>query len=402
MQESVPLINLSPTFGVLMAAVGVVAVVMFLWHLRRRPADRRSTLHSLSLLTLFLCLDLVIFGAFTRLSDSGLGCPDWPGCYGHASPIGAREAIDLAHQQMPSGPVSPKKAWIEMIHRYLAAGVGLLILMGAAHAWWQALRKRTTTAQTQPSYALSVERSTFLPTLALIWVMGVGLFGALTVTLRLYPAVVTLHLLGAMALLTLLTLQVCRYEWAYKPRPLALAPDAATVAGIKRLRWLTPLVAVLLWLQIALGGWVSTNYAVLACNTFPTCQSSWWPTMNFADGFSIWRPLGMTASGEFIDFTALVAIHYSHRLMAYVVIAALLVLAWSARSLGPTARKLTQGLALIAVCQLVTGVANVVLNWPLTAALLHTTGAAIAVILITALLCLMTFHARTSTSPTRP
>ena len=121
--------------------------------------------------------------------------------------------------------------------------------------------------------------------------------------------------------------------------------------------------------------------------------------MNFVDGFSILRPLGITTTGEFIDFSALVAIHYSHRLMAYVVIAAMLLLAWSARSLAPTTRKLSLGLGLIAVCQLLTGMANVVLNWPLVAALLHTTGAALAVILITALLCLQKLHAKTSPSP---
>ncbi len=384
MQDSVPLVNLSPLFGVLMSGLAVTAVVLFLWQLRRKPTDRRSTAHSLGLLTLFLCLDLVIFGAFTRLTDSGLGCPDWPGCYGHASPLGAREAIALAHQELPHGPVSPKKAWIEMIHRYLAAGVGLLILIGAAQAWRRAFTKTE-----------GPNEGVVLPTLALVWVIAVGLFGALTVTLRLYPAIVTLHLLGAMGLLTLLTIQVCRYEWAFRPR--LLIPAESPLAGIqvKRLRWLAPLVALLLWVQIALGGWVSTNYAVLACNTFPTCQGSWWPDMNFAEGFSIWRPLGMTATGQFIDFTALVAIHYTHRLMAFVVIAAMLMLAWSSRLLGSTPRKLGLGLGVIALCQLLTGLANVALNWPLVAALLHTTGAALAVILITALLCLLAFHAKT-------
>jgi cytochrome c oxidase assembly protein subunit 15 len=399
MQESVPLVNLSPLFGVLMAGLGVAALVIFLWSLKRKRANQRSAVHSLCLLTLFLCLDLVIFGAFTRLTDSGLGCPDWPGCYGHASPIGARDAIDLAHQQMPTGPVSPKKAWIEMIHRYLAAGVGLLILLGTAHAWWYKLRQSPKALRHFPAATGTPEGKVWLPTLALVWVITVGLFGALTVTMRLYPAIVTLHLLGAMALLTLLTVQACRYEWAYNRPRLTWTNAPQTAAATYRLRWLAPIVAVLLWLQIALGGWVSTNYAVLACDTFPMCQDSWWPKMNFVDGFSILRPLGMTTTGEFIDFSALVAIHYSHRLMAYVVIAAMLLLAWSARSLAPTTRKLSLGLGLIAVCQLLTGMANVVLNWPLVAALLHTTGAALAVILITALLCLQKLHAKTSPSP---
>lgn len=374
MQDNTLPINFAPIVGFLLSGAVVTAVAILLWWLKTRHNTPHAMRRSLTVLAVFLCCDLIIFGAFTRLTDSGLGCPDWPGCYGHATPVGASQAIDHAYQQMPTGPVSPKKAWIEMIHRYLATGLGLLIVMITAHTWWRHLRTHRTAMKHDKG-------DLFFSTLSLFWVIMVGIFGALTVTLKLYPAIVTLHLLGAMALLMLLTFQTTRSEHI-----------AAQHTAPKRARWLACTVCVLLWMQIALGGWVSTNYAVLACNTFPLCQGSWWPTMNFTEGFTIWRPLGQTSSGQFIDFTALVAIHYTHRLMAYLVIAAMLLLAWTLRTHERRIRILGYGLAAIAIAQLATGLANVVLDWPLSAALLHTTGAALAIILITRLLCLLLFR----------
>ena len=322
------------------------------WWLRHRGAAPARRLHALTLLTLFLTFDLVLFGAFTRLTDSGLGCPDWPGCYASASPLGAQGEITAAQSAQPGGPVTHGKAWIEMVHRYLATAVGVLITVMAAMSWW--LRGNRTRIAPTPWWA----------TLTLAWVIGQGAFGALTVTMKLYPAIVTLHLLGGLGLLALLAVQ----DQAFAPRPLAV-PRPMRAA----LWW----VAVLVLLQTALGGWVSTNYAVLACRDFPTCQGHWWPAMDFAHAFTLRRELGETAAGAYLPFEALTAIHVVHRLAAVAVLAALAALAWRLHASGDaTLRRHAQGLALLALWQLATGLSNVVLGWPLVAAVAHTGGAA--------------------------
>lgn len=175
----------------LMAMGVVIALGPLAWiWMRHRGADPGRRLRALTLLTLFLTFDLVLFGAFTRLTDSGLGCPDWPGCYGKASPLGAHADIAEAQSAMPTGPVTHGKAWIEMIHRYLATGVGVLILTLAIASWVQWRRGGTN---------LGV--SPWWPTFTLLWVCAQGAFGALTVTMKLFPAIVTLHLLGGLGLL---------------------------------------------------------------------------------------------------------------------------------------------------------------------------------------------------------
>jgi cytochrome c oxidase assembly protein subunit 15 len=329
------------------------------WWLRHRGRAPAARLHALTLLTLFLTFDLVLFGAFTRLTDSGLGCPDWPGCYGEASPVGAREHIAAAEAAQPTGPVTHAKAWIEMLHRYLASGVGVLIAAMALVAWLAARRDRA--AAPSPWWALAT----------LVWVCVQGAFGALTVTMKLYPAVVTAHLLGGMALLVLLAAQA----EALVPRPLAL--PRALVGGAH-------VVAALVVLQVALGAWVSTNYAVLACTDFPTCQGSWWPPMDFEHGYTLQRELGQTGAGAFLPFEALTAIHYTHRLAAYVVLGAIGLLAWRLHGVGE--RRFALGLAGVGLWQLGTGLSNVVLGWPLAAAVAHTGGAAAGVVLLTVLL----------------
>ena len=358
---STDLIDLAPLAR--MALLGVVIALgplAWLW-LRHRGATPTRRLHALTLLTLFLTFDLVLFGAFTRLTDSGLGCPDWPGCYGSASPIGARDEIGAAQSALPSGPVTHGKAWIEMVHRYLATAVGVLIMVMAAVSW----RLRRERAQApSPWWAM----------LSLAWVIVQGAFGALTVTMKLYPAIVTLHLLGGLGLLALLVLQ----DQAFAPRPLAMP---------RRLLALAWAVAGLTLVQVALGGWVSTNYAVLACREFPTCQGLWWPQMDFAHAFTIRRELGQTGAGEFLPFAALTAIHFAHRLAAVIVLAALAWLVWRLHATGDaTLRRFGTGLALLGLWQLVTGLSNVVLGWPLVAALVHTAGAALLTMLLTSLL----------------
>jgi cytochrome c oxidase assembly protein subunit 15 len=352
--------DLAPALRLMRLGSGVALGPLGWGWRRNRDAAPARRLGALTLLVLFLTFDLVLFGAFTRLTDSGLGCPDWPGCYGNASPSGAQAQISAAQAQMPTGPVTHGKAWIEMIHRYLATGVGVLILTLAVATWLQRGRGRLPV-------------SPLWPALTLAWVCIQGAFGALTVTMKLFPAIVTLHLLGGMVLLALLCLQAVAYAQARRGGgPLVVAPRARN--------WLQAAFA-LLWLQIALGGWVSTNYAVLACSEFPACQGSWGPAMDFRQGFELWRELGKTGAGEHIAFAALTAIHYSHRLVAYVVLAVLGIAAWRLWA-GPL-RTQARWIAGLALWQFLTGLSNVVLGWPLVAAVSHPGGAAALVVVLT-------------------
>ena len=357
------LYNWAPALRVmLMGLIVAMGPLAWIW-LRNRQASSAHRLRLLTMLTLFLTFDLVVFGAFTRLTDSGLGCPDWPGCYGFGSPVGAVEHISAAQQALPEGPVTHSKAWIEMIHRYLATGVGVLILTMTLGGWLE--RRRTGV-------------SPWWPTFTLVWVLLQGAFGAWTVTMKLFPLIVTGHLIGGLVLLVLLRIQSARFAQAHEGQlPVAVSP------GLRRLLWLA---GGALALQIALGGWVSTNYAVLACTDFPLCHGSLWPHMDFAQGFSLWRELGMTRQGEYISFEALTAIHYAHRLFAYVALTLLVLLAWRGWSdpgLGRSARLL----AVITLMQAATGISNVVLDWPLLAAVLHTAGAAGLSLVLTGMLC---------------
>ncbi len=394
------LYDLSP-LARMMAAGVLLALGPLVWVAwRNRRGNRTPALHALTLLTLFITFDLVLFGAFTRLSDSGLGCPDWPGCYGNASPLGARAEIAAAQSALPTGPVTHGKAWIEMIHRYLATGVGVLILVVAVASWVVHWKNRVA------GLRMAAPVSPWLATATLVWVCVQGAFGALTVTMKLFPAIVTLHLMGGLVLLALLTVQVVRQkQFQTGTAPMRVSPR------VRALIWLTLGV---LCVQIALGGWVSTNYAVLACNEFPRCQNSWWPEMDFEQGFQVWRKLGMTPAGENIGFAALTAIHYAHRMMAVLVLLAAGALAWvlngrSERSggrfytnadininsnsndkAGIGLRTQSRWIAGLIGLQLATGLSNVVLDWPLLAALLHTGGAGALVIVMTWTLCACT------------
>lgn len=363
MQE---LYDLSPLARMMLVGV-LLALGPLTWvWLRNRRATPLRRIQALTLLTLFLTFDLVLFGAFTRLTDSGLGCPDWPGCYGNASPVGANAAIAAAQSAMPTGPVTHGKAWVEMIHRYLATSVGVLILVLAVASWLGRVGRGRK--------ALGQRMNPWWPTLTLLWVCIQGTFGALTVTMKLFPAIVTLHLAGGLVLLALLCVQVVRSA--------QLEGGIAPVVIRPGLRWLLGLSFALLVLQIALGGWVSTNYAVLACTDFPVCQNSWWPLMNFQQGFELWRELGLTQAGEHISFAALTAIHYVHRLMAFIVLTVLGVLAWRLNRVAAL-RRPSRWIAALTGLQLATGLSNVVLDWPLLAAVLHTGGAGALVLVMT-------------------
>ena len=357
--SAMPGVDLAPLLGVLVAGALLAAGPLLWWRARRGDATPSARLYAFALMTLFLGFDLVLFGAFTRLSDSGLGCPDWPGCYGHVSPLGAHAPIAAAQSAIPTGAVTHGKAWIEMGHRYGATAIGLLIIALVVLAV-RAQRRGVAGIDTRWAWA------------TLVWVCLQGAFGAFTVTMRLYPAIVTLHLLGGLGLLALLAIQAERY----RPRSLSLSPGLrAAVIG----------VVVLVVLQVALGGWVSSNYAVLACRDFPTCQGAWWPDMDAASAFSVQRPLGTDGDGGYLPFTALTAIHVAHRLGAVVVLPALLLLAWRLRARGGAGLGFAAALAALVAWQAASGLGNVLLGWPLVAAVAHTAGAAALVVVLTIL-----------------
>jgi cytochrome c oxidase assembly protein subunit 15 len=353
--NEVSLFNTAPLIQLLLGvAILASAPLAWVW-LKNRHSQVTVRIRHLTLIVLFLTFDLVLFGAFTRLSDSGLGCPDWPGCYGHATPAGASAAIENAQTAMPTGPVTWKKAWIEMIHRYLAMLVGVLILTLAVFSW------RT-------------ERSLWgWPSLTLLWVCVQGAFGAFTVTMKLFPLIVTVHLLGGMLLLVLLMVQLLRQRHA---------PGSGVQRAMPVGVYVLAFIAFFsVWVQVGLGAWVSSNYAVLACDTYPLCQNSWWPDMDMDKAFELWRGLGLDAQGQALPFQALTAIHMVHRWHALLpaLLLTLLAFAWLRSGL------VTQGrlLLLLLGVQFATGISNAVLGWPLLAALMHTGTAAALLLLLT-------------------
>ena len=315
----------------------------------KTPPRALTRYRKLVFLAWFLTLDLIMFGAFVRLTDSGLGCPDWPGCYGSFSPVGAWEHIQSALHAMPYGPVSAFKAWIEMIHRYAGALLGMMIIGITLYAW----RLRHLPG-----------RSPVLATGVLFMVCIQGAFGAWTVTHRLMPLVVTTHLMLGMSLLALMTWLAAR-EKTHAPVPAAAGPGRG---------WMILGLAIL-FLQVALGGWVSTNYAALACMDFPTCHGAWLPPMDFSQGYALLRGLGQSASGDIISQDALTAIHWTHRNFAFIVIALLGALAWRWRRTPGLTGPAHLLLALL-VLQLLTGLTTIFFQWPLLVAVMHNGGAA--------------------------
>lgn len=358
----------------LLLSFALVALLPLCWVWVSREPDK---FRKLAWVALFLTFDLIVFGGFTRLTDSGLGCPDWPGCYGHANPFQAQAHIDAAAAAMPDGPVTRSKAWIEMIHRYLAGAIGVLCIALLASAWRLSRKRRA------PAYEPG------LPALLLLCVCVQGGFGAATVTLKLQPVIVTMHLLLGMFFLTLMTrLAVRQVPIPALPRPIGL-----------RLRPFIWLAMVLLFCQMALGAWVSTNYATLACTEFPLCQGKWVPEMDFAHGFALWRELGKTANGDYLPFAALTAIHWVHRSFAWLAALALLAVWWQVRRMTLPAsgaeatdqaslaaaglRQLGNYLVGVLLLQVMTGLATIYFNFPLAIAVLHNAGAALLVLLLT-------------------
>ncbi|GFM88627.1 heme A synthase [Pseudomonas cichorii] len=303
----------------------------------------------IALLATLLALFVVLLGAYTRLTHAGLGCPDWPGCYGFISvPANDRQ---LAHAQLhfPDSPVHRGKGWSEMTHRYFAGGLTLTIILLAVKAW----QRRHLAGQPLK-----------LPLLLLGVVFVQAAFGMWTVTLKLWPQVVTAHLLGGVATLSLLFLLTLRLSGAFVP-----LPQLPT-----HLRRWAALGLMLVTLQIALGGWVSANYAALACTDWPTCQGQWWPDADFANGFHLTQHIGPDYLGGKLDNEARTAIHLAHRVGAMLVACSLLTLAWQLK------RARLKGLATLLVLalgiQISLGFGNVLLSLHLPVALAHNAGGA--------------------------
>jgi heme a synthase len=321
-------------------------------------------------ITAFLTLDLIAFGAFVRLTDSGLGCPDWPGCYGQLLPAQASAQINsaIAEQGGTHGAVSHSKAWIEMLHRYLASFIGALILV---------MLVRAVTARVQQRRA--ARRGGFIDAgvgmawpLLLLLVVGLqGLFGKWTVTLKLMPIVVTTHLMGGMLLFALLI-----WFWM-RERDRADDGRAAKVAVPGQTRAVVWLAVAVLAGQIFLGGWVSTNYAVLACADFPGCGGTLLPSVDWRAGFTFARALGRTPEGAFLSIEALRAIHWAHRIGALlttgIVVTAALMLMRSSAALKRQAMWIKAAL----LAQIAVGISTVLFSQPIALATVHNFFAAV-------------------------
>ena len=320
-----------------------------------------SSLCSLARIAAVVALCVVVLGAWVRLSHAGLGCPDWPGCYGKLTWPDAPHEIAEANTAFPDRPVDTEVAWREMVHRYLAGILVLLVVAINIVAW----RKSTAVRHGGRTFK---GISAFL--LALILFQAA--LGMWTVTLKLLPVVVMGHLLGGFATLTLLA-------WlAFRAGRL---PMGVTGKAYRNLRGLTVLALLVLTLQVALGGWTSANYSALACQDFPTCHGEFWPEMNFSEGFKLWREVGVDYEGGVLDTEARAAIHVSHRIGAVVTFLLLFFLALRLMA-SPPARVAGMLLALLVTLQVGLGIMNVVLQLPLANAVAHNAVAALLMVLL--------------------
>jgi heme a synthase len=287
-------------------------------------------LRPLVLITACLTFVVVVVGAYVRLSDAGLGCPDWPLCYGEPMPVQIVDDEALI------------KAWKEMAHRYLAGLLGVCILLTAYLAW-------------------SARQSQWLATVIGLLVLFQATLGMWTVTMLLKPAIVTAHLLGGMAILSLLVwMALSQYEYTTADRR-AIRVPAALALGV-------------LIIQIALGGWVSANYAGLACPDLPLCQGRLLPPMDFANAFHVLRELGQSFGGGLLSIEALTAIHWTHRMFALAVLG---VVGWAAMRAMKIFPRLGIAIVLLLLLQLALGAANVAFSLPLPLAAAHNAGAAL-------------------------
>ena len=333
-------------------------------------ARHAAVLRTLALLAVLLCFGVVVLGAYVRLSNAGLGCPDWPGCYGHVTPLGAAAdsttAAPAAAPAATTRPLEMGKAWREMVHRYAAGTLAsLLVLIAALGFLWR--RERIAS----PRYLA-----------ALVAVVAVqALLGMLTVTRQLTPIIVTLHLLFGLTTLSLLWWMVLTL-WQRRTPTLWPSRSAAPThahAPLRTARGLALLGLLLLGLQIALGGWTSSNYAAIACPDFPTCQASWWPRADFHSAFVLWRDLHVDYEGGILGGPARIAIHLTHRLGALAATLALFTagLCCLRRALASPVRSAAAVVLLLLALQLSIGIAMVLRGFPLWLATAHNAGAAL-------------------------
>ena len=310
-----------------------------------------------------LTLMVIILGAYVRLSDAGLGCPDWPGCYGRLIvPEGSNSQIAEINLVYPERPFEKDKAWKEMLHRYLASLLGFLILILTFLSW---SKKQFSNIRLFSSILLAL-------------VIFQGLLGMWTVTLLLKPIIVMLHLLGGLTILSLLYWQLLR-EQSMK--------GVFVSVGNNKLLPLVVMSLVVLFCQISLGGWTSSNYAALACPDFPTCQGKWWPTMNFFEGFILWRELGIDYEGGTLDSAARTAIHMAHRIGA--IITTIIIVYVGVRNIFSNSRylKLTGIIVLmLLIAQILLGIANIKFHLPLSIAVAHNGVAALLLLSLVTLL----------------
>jgi len=323
---------------------------------------------TLVLFTTAFTLVVVILGAYTRLADAGLGCPDWPGCYGHLGVPKAPEDVMAANANFPERPLETPKAWKEMVHRYFAGTLGLLIFTIAILSW----RRRQDAGQ-----------AVALPMAIAALVVFQALLGMWTVTLQLKPVVVMGHLLGGFTTLALLwwlflrtSATGTRLAGGFRDVPETVTPRLIALVSL-----------VVIYVQIALGGWTSANYAALACTDFPTCQSVWWPAMDFEEGFVLWRGLGVNYEFGVLDSAARTAIHMSHRVGALVTAAWLLFVSiyFMKGAGGPAARHVAIVLLAILALQLGLGITNVLAALPLGVAVAHNAVGALLLLAIVTL-----------------
>jgi cytochrome c oxidase assembly protein subunit 15 len=311
----------------------------------------------IALLASTLALVVVILGAFVRLSDAGLGCPDWPGCYGHLDVPKTHHEVQQANSAYPEQPVEAAKAWKEMIHRYFAGTLGLLVFVMAILAF----RNRRSERQ-----------QVFVPIFLVGLIVFQALLGMWTVTIKLNPTIVMSHLMGGLATLSLLWWVSLRQGGLFVQR----LPDTADYSRLRRFALIGLFIVVL---QIMLGGWTSANYAALHCPDFPTCQGQWLPELNISEAFTLWHGTEHNFEGGILDNDARVTIHFVHRFMALVTFIYLGVLALSLL-FNQRYRQLNKfgiALAVVLVTQVALGISNVVFSLPLLIAVGHNAGAAL-------------------------
>lgn len=317
-----------------------------------------TPLRRLALFGAILCFGVVVLGGYTRLSNSGLGCPDWPGCFGHVAPTGSAEHY--------ATDADVRKAWTEMIHRYAATTLGLVI---AAIAILSIFARRQPGVRMWYGFAL------------LGLVMFQGLLGALTVTWLLKPLIVTGHLIGGLTTFALLL-----WLWLSlreRARPVnggtVFAGNAVATGGARARLW-AGLALGVLGIQVFLGGWTSSNYAAVACPDLPKCQAQWVPDANYQDAFVLWRGLGINYAGGVLDHPARVAIHYTHRVGAMVTtVLLLLAVFFSLRGLGSGPRFAALAVLVALAFQLSIAAFMVLRAFPLPLAAAHNAGAALLV-----------------------